>query len=97
MLTCHLQLNVKRKTHYKEIIREDITFTTSVYCKRSFRGDYIHFDSFLPSTYKFGTVYTFAYRCLRICSSWTKLHNELVFLKEIFLKNSYSEDFINKC
>ena len=32
----------------------------------------------------------------RICSSWTKLHNELVCLKETFLKNGYPEDFINK-
>ena len=31
------------------------------------------------------------------CSSWTKLLNELVCLKETFLKNGYPEDFINKC
>ena len=69
------------------IIREDKTFTTSVYCKPIFSGVYTHFDSFLPFTYKFGTVYTLANRYLRICSSWTKLHNELFCLKEIFLKN----------
>ena len=80
-----------------QISREDKTFTTSVYRKPTFSGVYTHFDSFLPSTYKFGTVYTLAYRCFRICSSWTKLHNELVCLKEIFLKNGYPEDFINKC
>ena len=55
-----------------------------------------HFDRFLPSNCKFGTVYTFAKRCLRICSSWTKSHNELVCLKEIVFKNGYPEDFINK-
>ena len=79
------------------IIREDRTFTTSVYRKPTFSGVYTHFDSFLPSTYKFGNVYTLAYRCLQICSSWTKLHNELVCLKETFFKNGYPEDFINKC
>ena len=79
------------------IIREDKTFTTSVYRKPTFSGVYTHFDSFLPSTYKFGTVYTLAYRCFRICSSWTKLHNELVCLKENFLKNGYPEGFISKC
>ena len=77
------------------IIREDKTFTTCVYQKTSFSGIYAHVDSFLPSTYKFGTVYTLAYRCLRIYSSWTKLHHELVCLKEIFLKNDYPEVFIN--
>ena len=49
---------------------------------------YTHFHSFLPSNYKFGTVYTLAYRYFPICSSWTKLHTELGHLKEIF---------INKC
>ena len=59
-----------------QIIREDKTFTTSVYRKPTFSGIYTHFDSFLPSTYKFGTIYTLAYRCFRICSSWSKLHTE---------------------
>ena len=54
------------------IIREDEIFDTSVYRKPTFREVYTHFDGFLPSTYKFGTVYTLAYRCFRICSSWTK-------------------------
>ena len=76
-------------------IREDKPFTTSVYGKSTFSGVYTYFDSFLPSTYKFGTVYTLAYRCFRICSSWTKLHNELVCLKKTFVKNGYPEDFIN--
>ena len=57
-------------------------------------GVYTYLESF---TYTFGTVCTLAYRCLRICSSWTKLHNELVCLKEMFLKNGYPEDFINIC
>ena len=78
------------------IIREDKTFTTYVYHKPTFSGVYTHFDSFLPSTYKFDTVYTLAYRCFLICSSWTKLHNQLVCLKENFLKNVYPEDFTKK-
>ena len=63
--------------------------------KPTFSGVYIHFDSFLRSTYKFGTVNTLAYRCFRICSSWTKLHTKLLFLKTNFLKNGYPENFIN--
>ena len=60
-----------------EIICKDKTFPKPAYCKPTFSGVYTHFDNFLPSTYKFGTVYTLAYRCLRICFRWTKLHNEL--------------------
>ena len=37
------------------IIREDKTFTTSVYYEPTFSGVYTHFDS-LPSTYKFDTL-----------------------------------------
>ena len=57
------------------IICENKTFTTSVYRKPAVNGVYTHFDSFLQSTYMFGTVYILAYRYFRICSSWTKLHN----------------------
>ena len=57
------------------IICENKAFTTSVYRKPAVSGVYTHFDSFLQSTYMFGTVYILAYRYFRICSSWTKLHN----------------------
>ena len=48
MLACHLQLKMKRNT--------ECPFT-SVYRKPTFSEAYKHFDSFLPSTFKFGTVY----------------------------------------
>ena len=52
---------------------------------------------FLPKTYKFGMVYTLAYRCFRICSDWTKFNQELSFLKDVFLKNGYPSGFIDSC
>ena len=55
-----------------------------------------HFDRFLPSAYKFGTVYTLSNRCFQICSSRTKSCNESVCLREIVFKNGYPKDFINK-
>ena len=67
-----------------QVIPEDKIFTNSVYRKPTFSGVYTHFDRFLPSTCKFGTVYTLTNRCLRICSSCTKSRHELVCLKEIF-------------
>ena len=39
-----------------QVITEDKTFTTNVYRKPAFSGVYTHFASFLPSTFKFGTV-----------------------------------------
>ena len=45
-----------------QIIRDDKASTTLIYRNPIFSGVYTHFDSFLPSTYKFGTVNTLAYR-----------------------------------
>ena len=57
----------------------------------------VNFESFLPSVYKFGIAYTLVYRCFRICSNSTQFHTELTFLKQIFQKNGYPENFIDKC
>ena len=46
-----------------EVSRDGNTFVTSVYCKPTFSGVFTHFDSFLPSTYKIGMIYTLAFRC----------------------------------
>ena len=62
---------------------------TTIYHKPSFSGVYTHFESFLPSTHKFGMFYTLIYRCFTLCSDWTKFHRELVTLKEIFQRNGY--------
>ena len=80
-----------------EISRENCNFVTTVYRKPTFSGVYTHFESFLPSTYKFGMIYTLVYRCFILCSDWTKFHAELVTLKEIFLKNGYPTSFIDNC
>ena len=64
-----------------EVSREKGKFVTTVYRKPTFSGLYTHFESFLPAVYKFGMVYTLVYRCFKICSDWTKFHEELSFLK----------------
>ena len=46
-----------------QIICEDKTFITSVDRKPTVSGFHTHFESFLSLTFKFGTVYTLAYRC----------------------------------
>ena len=52
-----------------EVSREGNKFATTVYGKPTFSGVYTHFDSFLPTTYKFSTIYTLVFRCFSICSS----------------------------
>ena len=77
-----------------EVSREKGKFVTTVYRKPTFSGVYTHFDSFLPTVYKFGMVF---YRCFKICSDWTNFHEELSFLKYVFLKNGYPLSFIDNC
>ena len=45
-----------------QITRKYKAITTCVYLKSNFSGIYTHFDSFLPSTYKFGT-YSLLHDC----------------------------------
>ena len=78
-----------------QIICEDKTFTISVYRKLTISGAFTHFDSFLPSTCKFGIVHTLSYRCFPICSCRTKLHTEIVCLKK-FHKKWLPQNLINK-
>ena len=80
-----------------EIICKQGKFTTTIYRKPTFSSVYSNFESFLPSVYKFGMVYTFFYRCFRICSNWTQFYTELIFLEGIFQKNDCPKNFIDKC
>ena len=48
------------------------------------------------SFFKFVMVYTLVSRCFCICSDRTKVHTELTFLKRLFRKNGYPENFIDK-
>ena len=70
--TCLSPLNRKqnRKLSFLDIEMsgEKGKFATTVYSKPTFSGAYIHFESFLPTIYKFGMVYTLVYRCFKICS-----------------------------
>ena len=76
---------------------EQDKFTTTIYWKPTFNGVYSSFERFLPSVYNFGMVYTLVYRCFCICSNYTQFHTELIFLKGMFQKNDYPENFIDKC
>ena len=79
------------------IIHEQGKFILSFYRKTTFSGVYTHFDGFLPDTYKIGMIYTLVNRCFRICSGWSMFQQQLILLREIFQKNGYPGNFINRC
>ena len=80
-----------------KVIREDNVFTTSVYRKLSFSSVYTHFDSYMPLSCKFRLVSTIIFRSFTICSDIPKFHQEICKIKDIFIKNGYSERFLDKC
>ena len=80
-----------------KVIRQDNVFTTSVYRKPSFTGVYKHFDSYMLLSYKFSLVSTIIFCSLTICSGMPKFHQEIFKIKDIFIKNVYSERFLDKC
>ena len=72
-------------------------FTTNIYRKQTFSGLYTNFHSFIPESYKKGLLLTLLFRTYSICSDWSKIHNEIVNLKNIMLKNNFSSRFTDRC
>ena len=92
MLAGHLQLRVESKTECPFLMYRLFVKIKHLPLLSTINLPLVEFLHTLTaifytfSIYKFGTVYTLAFRCLPICSSWTKLHDELVCLKKIILK-----------
>ena len=76
-----------------KVIREKGKLTTTIYQKPTISGVYSNFESFLPSVYKFGMVYTLVYRYFRICSNWTQFHTKLsdTAKNDVVKKNVYDK------
>ena len=69
------------------------TFTTNIYRKPTFSGLYTNFHSFLPENYKTGLVLTLLFRIYTACSDWSKIHAEIIKLRNIMLRNNYPSSF----
>ena len=78
-----------------KICRENNKFTTSVFRKPTFSGVFTNFDSFMSISYKHDLVNTLIFRCFKICFSYEKLYNETIYLKEIFKRGRYPNDFVD--
>ena len=73
-----------------KVSREKGKIVTTVYKKPTFSGLHSHFESFLPTIYKFGMFYTLVYCYFKICPEWTKIYEELGFMKYLFFKEGVS-------
>ena len=69
-------------------------FTTSVYRKATFTGEYIRWNSFGPKARKTNLIATLTHRAFKICPK-SSLQQELDTIRSLFLKNGYPESVIN--
>ena len=77
------------------VFRNVDTLETSIYRKPTFSG--IFFNSFIPTVYKHGLIYSLLFSCFPICSDYGRFHDEIVILKDIFDKNDYIFNVVNFC
>ena len=71
------------------ITRTENKFTTSIFRKKTFSGVYLNFHSHLPTDYKKGLIDTLLHRSYNICSDYASFHQEILFLKSVWQKNSF--------
>ena len=80
-----------------KIVRENNTFTTSVYHKPTFSGVFTNFESFIPNLYKYTLIFTLLHIAFKLCSNFELFHQEIENLKNICRKNGYPVSFANFC
>ena len=107
MNTKHVNMNFteeRENNHYLSFLDVHVTrsqssntFATNVYRKPTFSGVYTNFSSYIPLSYKTGLLWTILDRCFNICSSYIQFHEEVVKVRNIFLKNNYPISFIEQC
>jgi hypothetical protein len=73
----------------------DRVYTTYVYRKPTFTGQYIRWDSFCDKRRKLNLIKCLVHRAKRICSA-DKLHFELEFIKTTLMNNGYPKGTIQK-
>ena len=66
----------------KYVVCGNNKLTTSAYRKLTFSGVFNNFQSFIPTVYKFGLIYTLLHRCFTVTSSYEKFHLEINALKQ---------------
>ena len=79
------------------VSREAGQLVTSLYRKPTFSGLYTNFNSFISEKYKSGLIFCLLFRIFNLTVDWTKFHDEVKFLSDIFRKNQYPQHFFDRC
>ena len=68
----------------------------SVYRKPTFSSAFTNFDSYIPLSYKSGLISSLLNRAFKLCSNFEIFHQKIIFLKNIFKRDAYPSNFIDK-
>ena len=80
----------------KVITKQDRSFNTEVYRKKTDTNVYIHWESFAPKTWKIGTLRGLIRRAFVLCSTEDARKKEIAFLKKTFRGiNGYPSRIVN--
>ena len=79
------------------VSREAGHLVTSLYRKPTFSGLYTNFSSFISEKYKSGLIFCLLFRIFNLTVDWSKFHEEVKFLSDIFRKNQYPQHFFDRC
>ena len=69
--------------------RDNNRFLTYVYRKPTFSGVFNNFDSYI-------LLSSLLYGAFKLCSNFQIFHKEIIHLKDIFKRNDYPSNFIDK-
>ena len=75
--------------------RDDDTIRRSIYRKKTWSGQYTHFHSFVPLSYKKNLITTLVDRANKICSEDT-LPGELEIIRNTLHENAYPDRFVKR-
>ena len=78
------------------VTRKNNEFATSVFRKETFSGQGLSWFSFCSDRFKKNAFSTLICRGYKICSSQATFRLELDFLKNFFVKNGFSSNFIER-
>ena len=93
--TCEEECNNKISFLDISVTRINNKLTTSLYCKKTFSGVYLNFNSFLPMGYNL--IHNLLFRVYNICADYVTLHNKIEFSKSIWQRNSFPLFFNDNC
>ncbi|CAF0949469.1 unnamed protein product [Didymodactylos carnosus] len=93
--TCEIE-NLEKQLPFLDVLitRTNHEFRTQVYRKPTYTRLMTKWDSYVRKSYKKNAISSMVYRAIKICSSFTLLHQEFEFIQTVAQENGYPLQFV---